>query len=647
MPSDRREILIPKLVVPDMVSPDGLSKGIVLPERMVEFGWRTKLWSPPKVIPPCEVCQNTEMYHICVPDAIGALAFFLNLRLTDGDFRGHQLKPINWIAKTVPWIFGMKMFDKAARVPGHYRLIQELVLSITRGGMKSTFLEALICYYLWSFPDGSEGMFAQQSKKETLAKMVPKVLDMISLSPIMNPDKFHWVGKTERPGGGDKFYRGERNKGRGEVSMRVLSYRLPRELKGYRGNFAVFDEYGMVPTDQAEISIEETFKKSVIVPEWLCVVASTLARESAHYQRRETTRATEAQKRPEIAPRLWSVLFCSDATEDIYSPTTWYKTMPLLQEGIVSEASVAEEAAAAKLDPTKEDTFAIERCGQAGEISARLVRREEWIACAAEGGLQEILTRMKGGGIFVGFDFSETSDLASMGLVKEVSDELVLMCGFHFIPDSAVASLDAKTNGKITSWRTDGWLEVLPAGFEMPRLMAERCLELLKPIEKDIVALGYDVAHSSEAAAVLREYGKKHRLWDDDRAVLGIVQGGGLTQPIKAIKIGSRYKHILHPGDPVLDYCVLNSYIEPSVTDPDKLRLVKVERNTQSERIDSAVAVLTAWQRLIGWKAEQSQLKQTWAAEPFVTRKKKQQRIKDGLNWQTGEPLEPGEEQPE
>ena len=174
MPTDRREITIPRLSVPDMPSPDGLSKGIILPERKVEFGWRSKLWSPPKLIPPCKSCGNTEVYHICVPDAINALAFFLNLRLTDGTFRGHQLRPINWIADLIPWLFGMKMYDKGAMTPGHYRLIQELVLSITRGGMKSTFLEALICYFLWAFPDGSEGMFAQQNKQETIARMVRK-----------------------------------------------------------------------------------------------------------------------------------------------------------------------------------------------------------------------------------------------------------------------------------------------------------------------------------------------------------------------------------------------------------------------------------------------------------------------------------------
>ena len=90
------------------------------------------------------------------------------------------------------------------------------------------------------------------------------------------------------------------------------------------------------------------------------------------------------------------------------------------------------------------------------------------------------------------------------------------------------------------------------------------------------------------------------------RRLLGIKQGTGLTQPIKALQIGSRFGRIAHPGDPVLDYCVLNSYVEPSTRDPDALRLVKIERGTATERIDSAVAVLTAWQRLIAWKAEKS-----------------------------------------
>ena len=315
MARDRKEIEVPKLKVPAI--PQLGSPGITLPARKVEFGWRSKLWSPPKIIPPCVVCQNTDMYHFCVPDATHALSFFLNLRLTDGNYRGKPLVPISWVAEVVPWMFGMKMYDKSHQLKGHYRLIQELILSITRGGMKSTFLEALICYFLWAFPDGSKGVMAQQTQQETVSKMVPKVLDMIEMSPLLDSTKLHWVGFTTRPGGANRFYRGEKGSV-GDADIKVLSYARPRQLKGLRGNFAVFDEYGMVPTDQAEIAIDETFKNSVIAPEWLCVQASTLSRESAHFQRRETTRAMEARKRPEIAPRLWSVLYMSDATEDIY-----------------------------------------------------------------------------------------------------------------------------------------------------------------------------------------------------------------------------------------------------------------------------------------------------------------------------------------
>lgn len=630
MSKDRQTIKVPKLAVP--ATPALGSPGLILPAREVTHGWRPKLWdNPTKVIPPCKVCGNTEVKHFCVPDALLGLQFFLNLRLTDGEFRGQPLVPISWVADLVPWIFGMKMYDHSHKFRGHYRFIQELVLSITRGGMKSTFLEAMICYFLWAAPDGSEGLMAQQSKKETIAKMVPKIIDMVELSPILNPERYHWVGETDRPGGGDKFYRGKART-KGELSTRVLAYRHPRELKGYRGNFAVFDEYGMVPSDQSEIAVEETFKKSVIAPEWLCIVASTLARDSAHYQRRETTRAMEALKCPEMAPRLWSALFVSDATDDIYSPTTWYKTIPLLAEGIISESSIAEEADAAKLDVSKEDTFAIERCGQAGEMSARLVRREEWMACKAKGGMTEILERMKGKPLFVAFDFSETSDLAAMGVVCEENEDTVLCYARHFIPSKAANMLNARTQGKVRSWIADGWLESLPSGQEMPRLMAERCLELLKPREKDVIAFGYDVALATEAAAIVREYGKMNKLWDGPKAVLGLKQGVGLAQPIKAMQIASRFKKIVHPGDPVLDFCVLNSYIEPSNEDPDKFKLVKIVRAAATERIDGAVAILNAWQRMIAWKAERSLDPVTHGASPYVTRARRRKEEEEAAN---------------
>ena len=78
-----------------------------------------------------------------------------------------------------------------------------------------------------------------------------------------------------------------------------------------------------------------------------------------------------------------------------------------------------------------------------------------------------------------------------------------------------------------------------------------------------------------------------------------IAQGAGLNAPIKAAPIAATHKEIAHEGNPVLDFCVLSAFTEADSADPDKLKLVKMERGEGPDRIDGCVAMLTAMQTQI------------------------------------------------
>ena len=97
--------------------------------------------------------------HWCEPPVVEIEEFSKGIVLVDGDFDGEPFVPLDWVQVVIEVLFGVMMYDSTARRQGFYRLIQEVVASITRGQMKSTFEEFLICVFLAFWPDGSEGCF--------------------------------------------------------------------------------------------------------------------------------------------------------------------------------------------------------------------------------------------------------------------------------------------------------------------------------------------------------------------------------------------------------------------------------------------------------------------------------------------------------
>ena len=210
------------------------------------------------------------------------------------------------------------------------------------------------------------------------------------------------------------------------------------------------------------------------------------------------------------------------------------------------------------------------------------------MACAVPGGRAEIVRRMKGLPIVAGSDYSEVSDMSATVWIAFEPDGTLLVLPYHFLPSAAEMRLEALTRGLVSAWKQDGWLEILQAGEEMPLKVAQRSVEIIDTLREDVILWGYDKWHAEEAAVYIRDEG-----WGKD-GVIYVPQGGNLNSAIKKIANLTAHGKVAHPGDPVFDYCMLSAYKEPDVKDPDKERLVKIDRGTAVERVDGAVGFATA-----------------------------------------------------
>ena len=380
-----------------------------------------------------------------------------------------------------------------------------------------------------------------------------------------------------------------RGAGRGEVNLRLFSpanVRAASTAKGYRCSLGLFDEVGFMK--EPTYLIEESVKSSNLsVPDPLWFEFSTMSPDPGHHQRQRQSKALECLKDPSINPRLYPMVRVAEPTANIEDPQTAIQLNALFREGIAPESIIHQELRAALTDSSKMTIYARERCGWAGDYALRFVDRDDWLACAVPGGRKEIAQRMKGRPIFIGTDYSEVSDLSASVACSFEDDGTLLALPYHWIPSAAEGRLDALTRGLVSAWKQDGWLETLQAGEDMPLKVAQRSLEVLDLLREDIVIWGYDKWHAEEAAVYLRDAG-----WGKD-GVIYVPQAGNLNSAIKKIANLTAHGKIAHPGDPVFDYCMLSAYKEPDTKDPDKERLVKIERGVASERIDGAVAFCT------------------------------------------------------
>ena len=549
----------------------------------------------------CDMCGSKKSPHWCEAEADFMQEFFRLLVLVDGKYHGEPFEPIDWVETALDVVWGVKIWDG----DGWYRLIQDVIGNIIRGQMKSTFLRGVKCWWLRFAPRGYVAAFAQQTKDETLAKMVPGVLEMIELSPAMQNGEFSWISDSKRPGGGERFIRGS---GRGEVSLRMVSAanaKTARGAKGPRYSMGCFDEVGFM--GEPEILISEVVKKANLdVPDPLWFQFSTQSPDPAHYQRRECITCLDVEADPSLNPRLWPINLVSDSTVDVLDRETAINLGPLFRLKIAPESIIDQELAEAKLDAAKLNTYARERCGFSGDYSVRFVAHDDWMACAAKGGRAEILEKMKNLPVFMGCDFSETSDFSAICLFAVDHDGTVLAVPYHFIPSAARAKLDGLTRGKVGNWISDGWLEELPAGRDLPAKVGQRALDIVEPLRENIVAWGYDRWHATEAAILWRNAGWNQKNPDQ---VMPIEQGRGLNAPIKAAPRFAENRKLLHPGDPVFDYCALCAATEADKQDPDKVKFVKIERGLTQDRIDGVVAFATAWQMSLAWKHYESRQK--------------------------------------
>src|SRR5690606_10023077 len=107
---------------------------------------------------------------------------------------------------------------------------------------------------------------------------------------------------------------------------------------------------------------------------------------------------------------FWTVIYESDAADDIYSESTWAKANPLYSYSENLRTDIANEAKEVSNDPSLENTFRRLRLGQWTQTETKWLKTELWTSLTGNVNREE----WQGDLVWLGCDLSAASDMTSV-----------------------------------------------------------------------------------------------------------------------------------------------------------------------------------------------------------------------------------------
>jgi len=213
--------------------------------------------------------------------------------------------------------------------------------------------------------------------------------------------------------------------------------------------------------------------------------------------------AKEAAKDPTVTPSYLSVIYESDAKDDIHDRKTWLKSAPALGTGAMSWSVYEKEAARAKNDTLAEHSFRVFRLAQWPEASSNYINITSWDACAER---VPALSWLKRYPCYFGLDMSGSRDFTSLCMHWAFPDGGGWMLWKHWCTQESYEVTNKLTQGLLGLWRRDPSvsLTVVPAKLLPTELIAEEVI--VQSEEMEPLQIGIDSFRAKEMMSLLEEH---------------------------------------------------------------------------------------------------------------------------------------------
>lgn len=456
------------------------------------------------------------------------------------------------------------------------RVVRRAILSIARKNGKTALIAALVLVHLVG-PESIENgeIYSAANDREQAAIVFKFVAQMIRLDPeLMDMLRVVDSTKTVACTHNGSFYKA--------VSAEAGT------KHGLNPAFVIYDELAQAKNREL-YDVLDTSGGAQKEP--LFAVISTQSRDPQHILSELIDDGLNADD-PTIVCHLYEVPL---EVKDVFDEECWTLANPALDK-FRSLEDLRAIAVKAKRMPSEEPKFRNLYLNQRVSMTASLISRADWENCQGKGDLLVPLERVYGA-----LDLSSVNDLTSLTLLSAEDGSRVAQ--YFWKPEENLelhSDRDfGKGNHRFIEWNKAGYLETTPGKTIRHSFVAHRIAELSKQF--DIIAIAFDrwridnlmkEFEHLEFDAFFAHYDDSGVLSSDGDGLRFVEWGQGYKDMAPAVDAFERTVldgELLHPGNPVLTWCVANAV---STSDPAGNR--KLDKEKAKFRIDGAVTLCMA-----------------------------------------------------
>ncbi|MFE0021919.1 terminase large subunit [Amycolatopsis sp. NPDC059021] len=326
----------------------------------------------------------------------------------------------------------------------------------------------------------------------------------------------------------------------------------------------------------------------------MMIAATTAGDDPASFARSEHDECVRIQDDPDRARHRFAYVRNVPEDADPWDEKNWPLANPALGD-FLSIRSLRQEAAEARNDPSKENSFRQYRLNQWVQQAHRWMPMHLYRQCTGTVAPAPSWLRaeLAGRRAYGGLDLAAKLDMTAWSLlVPDGLDGVPSMMWRFWLPEAAVKFLDSRTNGRVSQWADGGWITVTPGDvIDYDVIYADIAADC---VAFKVMAAGYD---EWSGEPVRQEIQKKTRL---DLAPIPQTYRGltfGMTE-LMALTKSRGWSHHAHP---VAEWCFDAVEVRHPAGDADQLRPDKPDRQAVGKRIDAvptAAMAITRWREL-------------------------------------------------
>ncbi|MBQ8697420.1 MAG: terminase large subunit [Schwartzia sp.] len=361
-----------------------------------------------------------------------------------------------------------------------------------------------------------------------------------------------------------------------------------KSADGFRSILAVIDEYHAHPTDQMyKLMLDGQIKVDSALT--LAITTAGFNLNSPCYQQYQFAKRVLSGNIEKDS--LFVFIAEMDDDDDIWKPENWAKANPLLlwkndtemDKGMV--ARMAEKAIDAKskqgADLTNFLTKSLNRW--VSYTGGTLLNLDKWHACASD----TTIADMAGGDAYLGIDLSSGGDLTSIALLFPVGEK-VYIWSHSYMPELRLAEHEKTDDAPYGYWSGAGLITLTSGMYGIKTDYQYIIADLRKLINEyniRVVGCGYDAHNASAFLADLEsvldcdltEVKQSARALNDATKDFALsVEAGGVEYDKQ---------------NALLTWSAINAIVSA----PNSFGEIKIDKMTQTNRIDPIDAMIDAW----------------------------------------------------